>query len=100
MCPLVVAEECVRALAGVWCLVCVACQRSGTLHELVLSSVDMPQACFIAMLTILADNKVLTALNVENCRLFSREVSGEGHVPPLGGWAASSMPASPPRRAQ
>lgn len=89
------AEACVRALAGVWCVVCGACQRSGTLHELVLSSVDMPQACFIAMLTILADNKALTALNVENCRLFSREVSGGGHVPPLGGLPLPCLPPAP-----
>jgi hypothetical protein len=48
-------------------------QRKQSLKELKIGNVDMPQACLIALLTILGANTTLTALDVENVRLFSQE---------------------------
>lgn len=34
----------------------------------------MPQACLIALLAVMSTNTTLTSVNLDNCRLFSREV--------------------------
>lgn len=49
-------------------------QKSDSLRELVVANVDMPQSCLVALVTVLSENNTMTALNVSNCRLFSREV--------------------------